>query len=150
MMNRMIVANLVYRPIRSVISIIAIALEVTLILLIVGLSLGILNDARARAAGIGADVIVQPPGASFMAGISGAPVSVKVADILRKLPHVAVVSPVIWQLSTAGSLEVIDGIDLPTFEALGGPFQYVEGGPFQGPNDILVDDYIARQKHVKV
>jgi len=28
--------------------------------------------------------------------------------------------------------------------------QYVEGGPFQGPNDILVDDYIARQKHVKV
>jgi putative ABC transport system permease protein len=26
----------------------------------------------------------------------------------------------------------------------------VEGGPFLGPNDILVDDYIARQKHVKV
>ena len=24
------------------------------------------------------------------------------------------------------------------------------GGPFQGPNDILVDNYIARQKHVKV
>jgi len=73
-----------------------------------------------------------------------------VGDILRKLPHVKVVSPVVWQLSTAGALEVIDGIDLPTFEALGGPFQYVQGGAFQGPNDILVDDYIARQKHVKV
>src|SRR2546425_12278080 len=77
MMNRMIVANLVYRPIRSVISIIAIALEVTLILLIVGLSLGILNDARARAAGIGADVIVQPPGSSFMAGVCGGPGAVE-------------------------------------------------------------------------
>jgi putative ABC transport system permease protein len=45
MMNRMIVANLVHRPVRSLISIIAIALEVTLILLIVGLSLGIRCDA---------------------------------------------------------------------------------------------------------
>src|SRR6266702_673257 len=100
MMNRMLVANLVYRPIRSVISIIAIALEVTLILLIVVLSLGILNDARARAAGIGADVIVQPPGSSFMAGISGAPVSVKIANLLARVPHVTAVIPVLWQVST--------------------------------------------------
>jgi putative ABC transport system permease protein len=150
MMNKMIVANLVHRPIRSLISIVAIALEVALILLIAGLCYGILNDSKNRTAGIGADVIVQPPGSSFIQGISGAPVSVKVADILRRMPHVKVVSPVIWQLSTAGALELIDGIDLPSFEALGGPFQYVQGGPFQGPNDMLVDNYIAQQKHVKV
>ena len=59
-MNKMIVANLVHRPIRSMISIVAVALEVTLILLIVGLSVGMLNDSRARAAGIGADVLVMP------------------------------------------------------------------------------------------
>jgi len=52
MMNRMIVGNLVYRPLRSLISVIAIALEVTLILLIVGLSLGMLQDARNRTAGV--------------------------------------------------------------------------------------------------
>src|SRR5439155_24471389 len=115
MMNRMIVANLVYRPIRSVISIIAIALEVTLILLIVGLSLGILNDARARAAGIGADVIVQPPGSSFMAVISGGAVSGKVAEILCKMPHVVAVLSVIWQLSTGWAVECIYGIDLKSF-----------------------------------
>ena len=150
MMNKMIVANLVHRPIRSLISIVAIGLEVALILLIAGLCYGILNDSKTRTAGIGADVIVQPPGSSFLAGISGAPVSVKVADVLRRLPHVSVVSPVIWQISTSGGLEVIDGIDIVSFQALGGSFQYVEGGPFQGPNDVLVDDYIARQKHVKV
>ena len=150
MMNRMVVANLVHRPIRSVISIVAIALEVTLILLIVGLCYGIMNDSKNRTAGIGADVIVQPPGSSFLTGISGAPVSVKVADLLRRMPHVKVVSPVIWQIVTGGGLEVIDGIDLPTFEALGGPFQYLQGGPFQGPDDALVDDYIARQRHVRV
>jgi putative ABC transport system permease protein len=150
MMNKMVVANLVHRPIRSVISIVAIALEVTLILLIVGLCYGIMNDSKNRTAGIGADVIVQPPGSSFLAGISGAPVSVKIADILRRMPHVKVVSPVVWQIVTGGGLEVIDGIDLPSFEALGGPFQYLQGGPFQGPNDVIVDDYIARQRHVRV
>jgi putative ABC transport system permease protein len=150
MMNKMVVANLVHRPIRSLISIVAIALEVTLILLIVGLCYGILNDTKNRTSGIGFDVIVQPPGSSFFAAISGAPVSVKVADVLRRMPHVAVVSPVVWQIATGGGVEVIDGIDIASFEALGGPFRYLRGGPFRGPDDVLVDDYIARQRHVKV
>jgi putative ABC transport system permease protein len=150
MMNKMVVANLVHRPIRSLISIVAIALEVTLILLIVGLCYGIMNDNKHRNAGIGFDVIVQPPGSSFFAAIGGAPVSAKIADVLRGMPHVKVVSPVVWQIATGGGLEVIDGIDLASFEALGGPFTYLQGGPFKGPDDLLVDDYIARQKHVKV
>ena len=149
MMNKMIVANLVHRPIRSLISIVAIALEVTLILLIVGLSVGMLNDARQRQAGIGADVIVQPPNTSFMAGVSNAPMSIKIGGVIEKLPHVSVVAPVIWQLTTTKNLEVIYGIDLKTFEELV-PFHYLRGGPFQGPNDCLVDDFFAQSQHVKV
>jgi putative ABC transport system permease protein len=150
MMNKMVVANLVHRPIRSFISIIAIALEVTLILLIVGLCYGIMNDTKNRNAGIGADVIVQPPGSSFFSAIGGAPVSVKIADVLSRMPHVKVVSPVVWQIATGGGVEVIDGIDPQSFEALGGPFVYVKGGPMRGPDDVLVDDFIARQRRVKV
>jgi putative ABC transport system permease protein len=150
MMNKMVVSNLVHRPIRSLISIVAIALEVTLILLIVGLCYGIMNDSKNRNVGIGFDVIVQPPGSSFLSGITGAPVSIKVADVLRQMPHVKFVSPIYWQINSSGGLEVIDGIDIASFESLGGPFHYIEGGPFQGPDDMLVDDYIARQKHVKV
>lgn len=149
MMNRMIVANLVHRPVRSLISVFAIALEVTLILLIVGLSLGMLNDSRQRQEGIGADVIVLPPGSSNMIGVTGAPAPIKIADIIAKLPHVNVVSPVIMQLSTAGTVEVLYGIDLKSFEALGAPFRYLSGGPFQGPYDVLVDDYFAQSKHLK-
>ena len=149
-MNKMILANLVHRPIRTIISIIAVAVEVTLILLIVGLSIGILNDAKERQAGIGADLMVQPPGSSFLSGISGAPVSAKIADVLRKVPHVAAVAPVITQLSTAGTVEVIYGIDLQSFQAIGGPFHYLAGGPFQGPDDILADDFFAHQINVLV
>jgi putative ABC transport system permease protein len=130
---------------------VAIALEVTLILLIVGLSVGMLNDSRRRQAGIGADVIVMPPGSSFIFGLTGAPMSIKVENVLAKLPHVTKVAPVVTQVSTAGALEVIAGIDLKSYESLSGqPFHYQQGGPFQGPNDVLVDTLFAKAKHVKV
>jgi putative ABC transport system permease protein len=148
-MNRMIIGNLVHRPIRSLISIVAVALEVTLILLIVGLSLGMLRDSKARQAGIGADVILLPPGSSFVVGLTGAPMSIKIGDILAKLPHVIHVAPVVTQIASSGSLEVIAGIDLESYQQLGGPFRYVAGGPFQGPFDAIVDDVFARAKHVK-
>lgn len=150
MINKMVVANLVHRPIRSLISVVAIALEVTLILLIVGLALGLLNDSRQRQAGIGADVVVMPPGSSFIVGMTGAPMSIKVGNVLAKVPHVTTVAPVVTQVSTAGTVEVIAGIELSSYEKLSGPFQYVAGGPFQGPDDCLVDDLFARVKHVQV
>ena len=82
MMNKMIVGNLVHRPVRSLISIVAVALEVTLILLIVGLSLGMVNDQRQRQAGIGADVLVMPPGSSYIVGLTSSPMPVKIGEIL--------------------------------------------------------------------
>jgi putative ABC transport system permease protein len=150
MMNKMIVSNVVHRPLRSAISAVAIAVEVTLILVIVGLSTGILNDSKQRQAGIGADIMVRTPNSSVIMGVTSAPVSIKVADVLRKVPHVVAVAPIVTQLSTAGTVEVVYGIDLPTFESMGGPFHYLEGGPFQGPDDIIVDDFFADAQKVHV
>ncbi len=149
MMNKMIVSNLAHRPLRSAISIVAIALEVTLILLIVGFSIGLLNDSRSRQAGIGADVIVLPPSSSNIVGVTGAPMPAKIAGILDKLPHVTVVSPVLIQVSTAGALQTIYGIDLKSFEGMR-PFVYLKGGAFQQPDDLLVDDIYASSHHTKI
>jgi putative ABC transport system permease protein len=148
-MKKMVLANLVHRPMRSLISIVAIGVEVTLILLIVGLSLGILNDNKMRTAGTGADILVKPPGSSFISGLSGSPVSMKIAGVLQPLPHVAAVSPVAAQTSSGGNIEVIYGIDLASFEQLR-PFRYIEGGPFQGPDDAIVDDFFAASKKIHV
>jgi len=150
MMNKMIFANLAHRPLRSLISVTAIGLEVTMILLIVGLSVGMLNDVRERQRGIGADVIVLPPGSSAMVGVTSAPAPIKIADIIRKLPHVTVVSPVVMQISTSGAIEIISGIDLKSYEALGGGFEYLDGGPFESPTDVIVDDIFARSHRVKI
>ncbi len=149
-MNRMILANLVYRPFRTFISVLAVAIEVTLILLIVGIMLGMLNDSKNRQVGIGADIMVQPPGSSLLMGVSGAPVSVKVADKIAKLPHVIAVAPVVTQLTISVHTEVLDGIDLDSFNAVTGGFHYLSGGPFQGPYDMIIDDLQAAADHVKV
>jgi putative ABC transport system permease protein len=73
-----------------------------------------------------------------------------VADILSRLPHVVKAAPVITHVSTAGTLEIITGIDLKSYEGLSGGFQYLAGGPFQGPNDAIVDDLFAQAKQAKV
>jgi len=148
--NKLVISNLVNRPVRSLISITAIAVEVTLILVIVGLLLGILDDSKRRQAGIGADVIVQPPGASAIGLMSSAPVSVRYGDLIRPLPHVTAVTPLITQLNTADAVEMINGIDLKSFEEVGGPLRYVEGGPFKEHDDMLIDDFLATSKNLHV
>jgi putative ABC transport system permease protein len=142
-MNKLVFNNLLHRPLRTAISVFAVAIEVVMILSIVAIMYGMLNDQKTRISGIGADMIVRPANASFMTGVSGAPAPIKVADVLRKVPHIAVVAPVITNLSTAGSVETIWGIDFASYNALK-PFVFVDGGPFQGPNDVIIDDYFAR------
>jgi putative ABC transport system permease protein len=149
-MNQMIMANLVHRPIRSIISIIAVAVEVTMILLIVGLALGILQDNRDRQKGIGADLTVRPPGSSNLAAFGGAPVPARIADILRKQPHVLAVSPIVMQVISTTNIEVIYGVDLESFQAVGGPLRYLKGGPFKDADDMIVDDLFAASKKVHV
>jgi len=142
-MNKLVFANLLRRPMRSIISVLAVAIEVVMILSIVGVFMGMLNDTKQRTHGIGAALMMRPSNTSTMNGVSGAPMPAKFAEPLRKLAHVSVVSPVIMNLSTKGSIEILYGIDYKSFDALK-PFVFVAGGPFQGPNDVIIDDVLAR------
>ena len=144
-MNKLIFANLLHRPLRSIISVLAVAIEVIMILSIVGIFMGMLNDQKQRTNGIGADLMLLPSNASFFNGLASASMPVKDADVLRRLPHVAVVSPAIQKISTNGSVEILYGIDYPSFNALK-PFIFLAGGPFQGPNDVIVDDHSGQQQ----
>ena len=142
-MNKLVFANLIHRPLRSIISVLAVAIEVVMILSIVAIFMGMLNDQKQRTNGIGADLVVSPSNASFMNGMSGAPMSAKLADFLRTLPHVAVAAPVMQNFSMGDSLEILYGVDYQSFNALR-PFTFIAGGPFQGPYDVLVDDVWIR------
>src|ERR1700761_567551 len=141
-MNKLVLANLLHRPMRSVISVSAVAIEVVMILSIVAIFMGMLDDQKQRTNGIGADLVVSPSNASFVNGMSGAPMPAKLADFLAKLPHVAAAAPIISNFSMAGSVEILYGIDYKSYNALK-PFVFVAGTPFQGPYDAIVDDVFA-------
>ena len=142
-MNKLVLGNILHRPVRTFISILAVAIEVVMILSIVAIMVGQVTNASRQTGGIGADIIVRPPNASFISSVGGAPVPAKVADVLRKLPHIEVVAPAITDFNISGSVETIWGIDYASFNALR-PFVFVAGGPFTGPKDVIVDDLYAR------
>jgi putative ABC transport system permease protein len=93
--------------------------------------------------------MVMPPGSSGLIAMSGAPISIKVGDILRKIPHVSVAAPVYWAFSQK-PLEIVYGIDLASYDRLPPRFEYLSGGPFAGAQDVIVDDYYAGMNHKKV
>jgi putative ABC transport system permease protein len=141
-MNKLILANLLHRPLRSIISVLAVAIEVIMMLTIIAIMVGQLTGQKRMNNGIGADLTVRPGNASFLSGVSGAPISVKLTSVLQALPHVAVASPVITNLSVSDTLEVLWGVDYSTYSQLS-PFVYLSGGPPQGPYDVIVDDVFA-------
>ncbi|MGH9445809.1 MAG: ABC transporter permease, partial [Terriglobia bacterium] len=152
MTGKMILANVLHRPIRTVVSIIAVAIEVGMVLLVVGMTTGMLSQAAARIQGVGADIMVQPSGASLFLGISAAPMPIKIANLIEQIPHVQAVAPVLIQFNTTGTggLNVVYGIDPRTFTKVSGGFVFYSGGPLKKPWDVLVDNWYARSKRVKV
>ena len=149
MINKMVVANLTHRPTRSVITVSAIALEVAMILLVVALFYGLLNGAKESQHSIGWDLTVSPPGSSALLGMSSTPISIKVGNVLARIPHVTTVAPVIWWFSQK-PLEIVYGIDLESYQKLVPRFQFISGGPYQSPYDVIVDDYFASSNGKKV
>ena len=145
-MNKLIFANLLHRPLRSVISVCAVTIEVVMILSIVGIFMGVLDNTRNSTNGIGADLVVRPSNASFMNGVSGAAMPASLAGYFSRLPHVAVASPVITQFNMTNAVEILFGIDYKSYNALR-PFVFLSGGPFRGPYDVIVDDVFARSGH---
>lgn len=151
MVNKLIISNILYRPIRTVVSALAVAIEVAMVMLFVGLAHGLLSDSAHRVEGVGADILVQPPGSSFLFALSQAPMPMKFEDRLEKIPHVLAVAPVFFNFVSTESLTVIYGIDMSSFDNVSGGFGYYPGSrPLRDPYDLLVDDLYAKANHVKI
>jgi putative ABC transport system permease protein len=145
-----VVRNLLHRPLRTLIGVVAVAVEVALVVLIVGLTSGLLQETAKRVQGIGADVMVQPPAASIFLAFSGSPMPIKIGNKLTELKYVQAVAPALLQFNSSGGVEVIYGIDPESFRAVSGGFAFLQGGDMEGPDDLLVDDWQAKAKNVKV
>ena len=150
MVGKLIVSNIMHRPVRTFISVLAVAIEVAMILLVVGMSTGMVEEAAKRVEGVGADIMVQPPGASFLMALTAAPMPIKVGDKLSELPRVLAVAPVLFLFNASGGVNLIYGIDLDSFNRVSQGFVFHEGGPFEQAYDVLVDDWYARAHDVEI
>lgn len=141
-------SNLGVRPLRSALSVLALSLQVFLVLLIVGLTSGALADWRTRAEGIGADIIVQPPNSSIFFAFSSAVMSESLTEQMAKLPGVDEVAPVLIVVDPH-NLGVVYGIDYDRFVGLSNGFKFISGGPFQQPNQTIIDDLAAQTRKLR-
>lgn len=148
MMGELILRNLLHRPMRTLIGAMGIAVEVALVVLIVGLTSGLLSETAKRIEGIGADIMLQPREASFLFAFGTAPMPIKIGDKLGELKHVQSVAPVLFQFNTAG-VEIVYGIESESFRAVSGGFVFLHGRDLEGPDDILVDDIAAKSKNIQ-
>jgi putative ABC transport system permease protein len=141
--------NIAARPLRCALSVIAIAIQVILVLMIVGLTSGVISEWGKRVEGVGADILVQPPNSSIFFAFSSAVMPESLGAQMEALPGIDDVAPTVI-LTDPKNLLMVYGIDYKRFNALSRGFLYRAGRPFNGPDEALADDIIAQTKRLKV
>lgn len=140
----MVFENLKHRPVRTLLSVVAIGVEVTLILTLVGLSRGVLDDLASRSRGTGADILIRPPDSSGFTFSLTMPE--KIVNVVRAQPHVTLATGTF--VKYIDSFNSITGIHLDEFNAMSGGLKVQKGRVFENPDDLVIDEIFARQKHL--
>jgi putative ABC transport system permease protein len=140
---KLILSNIAQRKVRTALSILLIAVPVTLMLTLVGLSRGYIEDSSRRMRGSGADIIVRSPDSNAGVSLSISNMPDKLVGRLREVPHVSLATGVASHLISGWT--PVSGINVREFEQMSGPFVFEQGHTFSKPDDILLDTYFARQ-----
>ena len=147
MIFKLVLENIRHKFMRTVLSVLLIAVPVTLILVIVGLSNGMVSDTVRRQRGVGADIIVRPPNSSVM-GFSTASIPEQLVTKLAANPHVTAAMGTA-NVTAGGLYDTLTGIDMEQMNRMSGGFTLDHGHGLEKPDDILLDSYYADQRHVK-
>jgi putative ABC transport system permease protein len=147
MINKLVLENLKYRWVRTLLSALVVGVQVMSILTLIGLSEGLLQDSAKRSKSTGADIILKPGSSTTLSFTSGQ-LPDKWVPFVAKQPHVVQAVGALTQ--SVELVTTMNGVDIPQFQKLSGGFRFVAGGLPTGPNDLLVDAAYARQKHLEV
>jgi putative ABC transport system permease protein len=161
-MDNLITANIRQRPIRSLVSVVGVALGVALVMLFTGLARGMSNDLQRRSQNLRAEIIFTRPGTMDNLTSSTANLSTKYAERLREIEGVESAVPVIRYVFQGGAgfgFEQVEGIDWEPFAQMNA-LRMVEGrAPAarsdearqrEEPVEIVIDETKARNSAVGV
>jgi putative ABC transport system permease protein len=154
-MAHLAAANVMHRKTRTAVSVLAVAMEVAMVMLLVGMADGTLNEIAERLESVGADVLVQPPDASLILGATSAVMPVRYVEVMKeRVPGVVDASPVLnWLVSKIGegSRAVnLWAIDYASYARISGGFVLVDGRPLAEAGDLVMDTVLARATGFKV
>jgi len=141
--------NLRVRPLRTTLAVTGVALEVFLVLLIVGMTTGVVAEWAERVEGVGADILVQPPNSSIFLAFSSPVMQESLSGKIADLKGVDQVAPVLVAADTR-TLDVIYGIDYNSFTSLSNGFVFRAGRRFENPDEVIIDDLKSASKHLQV
>jgi putative ABC transport system permease protein len=119
--------------------------QVTMILALVGVSRGVLGNMQRRAKGTGADIIIRPPDSSVLSFASNMPEGV--VRLVRSMEHVKLATAAL--VHPISNFDSITGIHLDEFNEMSGGLVFLEGRPFQKPNELVVDRLFAARRNLK-
>ena len=151
-MSGLVASNLTQRKTRSLVSIFAVALMITVVLILVGISNGTLNEVADRLENVGADVFVLPPGSSPILTLNSATVPVRFREKLAEVPDVKAVSPVLtWTTKRIqGKIILIYGIEPTSFASIGGSLEYLQGRELGTGFELVIDKRLADANNFRI
>jgi putative ABC transport system permease protein len=146
-MANLAAANVMHRKTRTAVSVLAVAMEVAMVMTLVGMANGTLGDIAGRLQNVGADVLFQPPDASLLLGATSAVMPVKFSDLIKQVAGVKDVAPVLnWHVSQIkGVARAVNlwAVDYPSFSRISGGLDILEGRALQEPDDLVIDTILA-------
>jgi putative ABC transport system permease protein len=147
-------ANVMHRKTRTAVSVLAVAMEVAMVMILVGLANGTLGDIAERLQNVGADVLFQPPDASLILGATSAVMPMKYIDIMKQVDGVKEVAPVLnWLVAKIrGESRAVNlwAVDYPSYAAISGGLNIVEGRALEQPGDLVMDTILAGATGMRV
>jgi len=148
-------ANMMHRKTRTIVSVLAVAVQVAMVMVLVGLANGTLGGIAQRLENVGADVLFQPPDASLILGATAAVMPVKFIEVMqREVQQVAQVTPVLnWHVSMIkGQSQALNlwAVDYPSYEAISGGHEMVAGHALRDPHDLVIDTLLAHTTGLEV
>ena len=151
-MLELVLANLRVRPLRTLISVVGVALGVTLVILFTGLARGMTNDMAKRASNWKAEIVFTRAGAMDLQS-SNTPVSTTYAQKLLEIDGVESTVPVIRYITPNRNgrwgIQQLDGVDWQPFAEMND--MHIVAGRAPAENDeVVVDERQMREDNIQI
>lgn len=146
-MDSLVVSNIRQRPLRSAISVLGVALGVTLVMLFTGLSRGMSDDLQRRSSNVRAEIIFTRHG-SFQTTSTSANLSTKYVELLKQIEGVEAAVPVIRHFYPSGvwGIDQVEGVDWDSFAKMNN-VRLVQGSAPRAADEIVIDETKASRNH---